>query len=114
MQLFKLIFYVPEAEKEVVKAACFSAGAGTIGQYSHCAWEVLGQGQFKPLPGSNPTIGEHGCCEQVNEYRVEIVVDATHLKQSLAALLQAHPYETPAYQVIPFYTAETIDEYLPS
>ena len=113
MQLFKLVFYAPEAQKENVKEACFAAGAGNIGQYSHCAWEVLGKGQFKPLAGSNPTIGKQGQCEQVDEYRIEMVLERTSLKPCLDALFQAHPYETPAYQIIPFYTVENIHDHTP-
>ena len=61
--MFKLCFFVPESHVEQVKNAVFAAGAGRIGDYEHCAWQVLGQGQFRPLAGSNPFIGQQGALE---------------------------------------------------
>ena len=51
--MFKLIYYVPESHLESTKLAIFEAGAGGIGNYEHCAWQVLGTGQFKPVKGAN-------------------------------------------------------------
>ena len=70
--MYKLCFYVPESHLEAVKAAVFAAGAGRIGNYDSCCWEVLGQGQFRPLTGSDPFIGRQGEVERVAEYRVEM------------------------------------------
>ena len=58
--MFKLIYYVPDTHLDLTKTAVFNAGAGTIGNYEHCAWQVLGTGQFKPLKGANPFIGTLG------------------------------------------------------
>jgi len=99
MSLFKLCFYVPVENAEAVKAAVFSAGAGRIGNYDCCAWQVLGEGQFRPLSGSDPHIGQHGHLEKIPEYRVEMVCEAAHLQAALAALRDAHPYEEPAIDV---------------
>lgn len=55
--MLKLIYYVPESHLEATKLAIFQAGAGGIGDYEHCAWQVLGIGQFKPLSGAQPFIG---------------------------------------------------------
>jgi hypothetical protein len=96
MSLFKLCFYVPIENVEEVKFAVFSAGAGRIGNYDCCAWQVLGEGQFRPLPGSHPHIGQQDQIEKVAEYRVEMVCEEAHLKAALAALRLAHPYEAPA------------------
>jgi hypothetical protein len=74
--VYTLFFYVPESHLEVVKDAVFAAGAGTIGDYQNCCWQVLGQGQFRPMAGSQPFIGEQGQLEQVAEWRVEMVVAA--------------------------------------
>lgn len=54
--MFKLIYYVPESHLESTKLAIFEAGAGGIGNYEHCAWQVLGTGQFKPVKGANPLL----------------------------------------------------------
>ena len=78
----------------------FKAGAGRIDHYSHCAWQVLGEGQFLPLDESNPSVGSHNQLEKVIEYKVELVCDADHIEAAIAALLKAHPYETPAYSVL--------------
>ncbi len=98
--MYKLCFYVPESHLEVVKQAVFDAGGGRIGDYDRCCWQVLGQGQFRPLPGADPFIGKPGEVEQVPEYRVELVCDKAHIREVLAALLAAHPYEEPAYDVL--------------
>ncbi|ARN76055.1 YqfO family protein [Oceanicoccus sagamiensis] len=97
--MFKLCFYVPESHLESVKAAVFNAGAGTIGDYERCCWQVLGRGQFKPMPGSQPFIGEQGALESVEEYRVEMVCADKLIKAVVNALKTAHPYEEPAYDV---------------
>lgn len=99
MNLFKLCFYVPVDNAEQVKSAVFAAGAGRIGHYDCCAWQVRGEGQFRPLAGSRPHIGQQDQIEKVAEYRVEMVCDEAHLKAAVAALRQAHPYEEPAIDV---------------
>ncbi len=97
--MYTLIFYVPESHLEVVKQAVFAAGAGTVGDYKNCCWQVLGQGQFQPMPGSQPFIGSQGQLEQVAEWRVELVVAAAVIQSVVDALKAAHPYEEPAYAV---------------
>ncbi len=92
-----LVFYVPESHLAVVKEAVFAAGAGRIGSYDLCCWEVRGQGQFRPLPGSQPHLGVVGSVEKVSEYRVETVCSATRITEVIAALQDAHPYETVAF-----------------
>ena len=62
--MFKLVFFVPASHVESVKNAVFAAGAGRIGDYEHCAWQVLGEGQFRPLQGSNPFIGSQDVLEK--------------------------------------------------
>lgn len=98
--MYKISFYVPENNLEQVKSALFDAGAGRIGYYSSCAWQVKGEGQFMPLNGSNAFIGEINRLEKVIEYKVEMVCSAEHIHAAIAALKASHPYETPAYHVI--------------
>lgn len=95
--MYSLVFYVPITAAEAVKEAVFSAGAGKIGEYEACCWQVEGQGQFRPSQQANPTIGSRGELTHVPEYRVEMVCKKQHLAAALAALKQAHPYEEPAY-----------------
>ncbi|KPB98942.1 Uncharacterized protein AC501_3925 [Pseudomonas amygdali pv. lachrymans] len=82
-----------------VKSAVFAAGAGRIGAYDHCSWQALGQGQFRPLNGSQPFVGQSGVVESVEEWKVELVVADDLIQQAVLALKQSHPYETPAYEV---------------
>ncbi|QFU75500.1 NGG1p interacting factor NIF3 [Halioglobus maricola] len=98
--MYKLAFYVPESHLESVKAAAFAAGAGRIGDYDHCCWQVLGEGQFRPLQGANPFIGEQGAVEKVAEYRVEMVCADDCARAAVEAMVAAHPYEEPAWDLI--------------
>ena len=98
--MYKLTVFIPDEALEQVKSALFSASAGKIGDYEQCCWQVQGTGQFMPLAGSAPHIGKQDSLETVDEWRVEMVVDDAAIVDSIAALKTAHPYETPAYDVI--------------
>ena len=98
--MYKLCVYIPEAEVEQVKRALFDAGAGRIGHYRDCCWQVLGSGQFRPGEGSQPFVGKAGEVEQVSEYRVEMVCADDSVEAVIAALRAAHPYEEPAFDLI--------------
>ena len=102
--MYKLSFYVPESHVEPVKAAVFAAGAGRIGDYDSCCWQVLGQGQFRPLAGSAPFIGDAGSVSRLPEYRVEMVCEAQFISAVVDALKAAHPYEEPAYDLVAVVT----------
>jgi structural hemagglutinin/hemolysin toxin protein RtxA len=97
--MYKICFYVPVSHAEEVKNAMFEKGAGKIGDYGCCAWQVLGEGQFMPLENSHAFIGEEGRLEKLPEYKIEMVCDKNYLQDVIAALKQSHPYEEPAYQV---------------
>ncbi len=97
--MYKLITYIPDSHIESVKQALFDAGAGQFDGYSHCSWQVLGLGQFKPLKGANPAIGEIDKIEYVSEWRVEVIVPDDKLMEVMNAYRAAHPYEVPAYDV---------------
>ncbi len=98
--MYKLSFYVPESHLEAVKDAVFAAGAGGIGTYDRCCWQTLGQGQFRPLQGSQPFIGELDVVQTVAEYKVEMVCADQLVEQVIAALRQTHPYEEPALDLV--------------
>jgi len=106
--MHKLVFFVPESHKEAVKTAIFSQGAGQYQGYENCSWETLGIGQFRPLVGSQPYIGKHDDIELVDEYRVETMCADNCVKAVLTALIKAHPYETPAYEV---WSVKTLDNF---
>ena len=98
--MLKLIYYVPESHLESTKLALFEAGAGGIGNYDHCSWQVLGIGQFKPVNGANPFIGELDMLEQIPEWRVETIVSEERASEVARALKASHPYEEPAFEFI--------------
>lgn len=98
--MYKLCFFVPESHLEAVKEAVFAAGAGRIGDYDSCAWQVRGEGQFRPLAGSDPFLGSQGEVTRVDEFRVELVCDEQSIRPAIAALYRAHPYEEPAWDAV--------------
>lgn len=97
--LDKWVVYVPRENAEAVQAAVFEAGAGHIGDYSHCSWTVSGIGQFLPHEGASPAIGSVGSVERVAEDRFEVVAPARARGEVLAAMRAAHPYEEPAFDI---------------
>ena len=98
--LLKIEFYVPESHLEPVKSAMFAAGAGRVGDYDSCAWQTLGQGQYRPLEGADPFQGDIGKVETEPEYKVEMVCREALIHAAISALRDAHPYEEVAYSVI--------------
>jgi len=100
MRLYQLTFYLPVDNAEEVKAALFAKGAGRIGHYDCCCWQTLGVGQFRPLDGSDPFIGQAGTIEKVPEYKVEMVCADELIADVVQELLRVHPYEEPAYTVV--------------
>ncbi len=106
--MYQITFYVPESHLDVVKEAMFKVGAGKIGNYSKCCWQTKGQGQFLAEAGSDPHTGSQGTVSQVDEYKVELVCLDEVVKDVVAAMKQAHPYEEPAYQVFKLENLENI------
>ncbi len=97
--LDKWVIYVPRENAEAVQAAVFEAGAGHIGDYSHCSWSVSGIGQFLPHDGASPAVGSVGTVERAAEDRFEVVAPARARAAVLAAMRAAHPYEEPAFDI---------------
>ena len=106
--MYKLSFYVPASHLEQVKNALFEAGAGQYQGYDCCCWQTLGEGQFRPLPGSQPFLGETAKLEKIAEYKVEMICSALRIKTELQALIEAHPYEQPAYDVYQVLSTEEL------
>ena len=95
----KICFTVPVDHCEKVKAAMYEAGAGRFNNYDMQCWKTLGHGEWRPLPGSNPTIGKTGILERVEEYKVEMFCEDELVDAAIVALLTAHPYEGPQFEV---------------
>ncbi len=99
-RLDKLTTYVPVADAERLRQALARAGAGVIGDYDSASFSTPGEGRFRPLEGANPTIGEVGALEVVDEVRIECVLPRAARPAVVGAMLAAHPYEEPAYDVV--------------
>ena len=95
--LSKLVFFVPEENKENVLGAVYAAGAGQIGEYSACSFQISGTGTFTPSDKANPTIGTQGKAEEQAEVRVEVLLPKHSEGKILAKMKSAHPYEEVAY-----------------
>ncbi len=101
--LKKIVVYVPQGYEENVQQAMCDAGAGFIGNYSHCSFAAEGIGTFLPLEGTNPFLGKQNTLERTKEVRLETIVPQSFCSVVLEAMKKAHPYEEPAYDV---YTVE--------
>ncbi|MFD0586752.1 Nif3-like dinuclear metal center hexameric protein [Paenibacillus sp. GCM10027627] len=100
-KLFKLVVFVPESHHEAVLEAIWRTGAGGIGNYDNCSFNIKGTGTFKPGDGSQPFIGSQGKLEKVDEVRIETIVPFSIHRKTVSAMLKAHPYEEVAYDLYP-------------
>ncbi|MFO6505411.1 Nif3-like dinuclear metal center hexameric protein [Corynebacterium freneyi] len=91
---------VPASHAEAVKEAVFAAGAGSVGDYEACAYELSGRGQFRPGDDADPFLGERGRVEHVEELRIEFVAEPSLRSKVHAALVEAHPYEEPSFDIL--------------
>jgi dinuclear metal center YbgI/SA1388 family protein len=101
MALKKVVVFVPESHANELREALGRAGAGHIGNYSHCTFNSTGVGTFLPGEGTNPHIGEANKLERVEEVKIETIIPAHLQNRVIAAMIKAHPYEEPAYDVYP-------------
>lgn len=99
--LYKLVVFVPKDHHEKVLDAMLGAGAGAIGNYSHCSFNIEGYGTFKPGEGTDPYIGAQGKLEKVEEIRIETIVPQSLRSKVIQAMLKQHPYEEVAYDLYP-------------
>jgi hypothetical protein len=105
-ELVKLVVFVPVTHADQVRSALGDAGAGGIGNYTHCSFSVRGIGRFRPIAGANPFLGRIGELEEVEEERVEVIVERSRIRETIAAMRRAHPYEEPAFEVYPLLEVE--------
>ena len=96
-----LVIYVPADAAPAVRRAMGDAGAGRLGNYSHCSFSLEGTGRFTPLPGATPAIGAVNCPQEVPETRIDALYPRSRRDAVLGAALSVHPYETPAFMTFP-------------
>ena len=97
--LRKIAVYVPQQYAEVVRNAMFSAGAGTIGNYDECSFNVDGTGSFRANENCNPFVGNIGERHHEAEVRIEVICPSYLQTKVVAAMLKVHPYEEPAFDI---------------
>ena len=98
-KLYKIAVFIPEGHERKVFEEMAAAGAGHIGNYSHCSFNSSGIGTFLPLEGTNPFIGQIGSIESTKEIRLEMLVPHGKLDDVVNAMIKAHPFEEVAYDV---------------
>lgn len=108
MNQVKIVVFVPKTHTEIVRQALGDAGAGKIGNYSHCSYSVDGVGRYKPLSGAKPFIGEVGKPEEVEEERIECVCDKEKAKEVISAMRKVHPYEEVAFDIYPLLSEDDL------
>ncbi|WP_294591508.1 Nif3-like dinuclear metal center hexameric protein [uncultured Bacteroides sp.] len=99
--LVKLVTFVPTAQAEDVRKALFNAGCGNIGNYDSCSYNLQGEGTFRAHEGTHPYCGEIGEMHTEKEIRIETILPAYKKAEAVKALLAAHPYEEPAFDIYP-------------
>ncbi|KAF5084264.1 GTP cyclohydrolase 1 type 2 [anaerobic digester metagenome] len=100
-ELRKIVVYVPKGHLDTVRKAMCDAGGGHIGGYSHCTFQVQGEGTFLPLEGTTPYIGQEGILEKTTEWRLETVAPFNKVDRIIQAIKAVHPYEEVAYDIYP-------------
>jgi len=100
-QLKKLVVFVPDEHLEKVRSAIFEAGAGHIGAYDSCSFNLEGKGTFRGSDKTNPFVGEKGELHQEPETRLETILPGYLLGRVVKAMIGAHPYEEVAYDIYP-------------
>ena len=98
--LRKLEFYVPKKDSKKVLQSLFDVGAGSLGNYKNCSFRINGVGTFLPTKNANPSVGEIGVLEEIDEFKIELIYPKNIESQMLNELINVHPYEQVAYQII--------------
>jgi len=101
---YKLVIFAPLSHADAVRQAIGDAGGGKLGNYSYCSFSSRGVGRFKPEDGADPHIGSVGKLEEVEEERIETLIDKDEVQKVLDAVKKVHPYDELAFDLIPLET----------
>lgn len=99
--LKKLVTFVPSDKAAGLRQALFSAGAGVIGDYDSCSYNLEGYGTFRGSEDTNPYVGQKGKLHSEKETRIEVIFPVNIKDKIISALVKNHPYEEPAYDIYP-------------
>jgi hypothetical protein len=108
MKLVKIIVFVPTSHADLIRKTMGDAGAGKMGEYSHCSFTLKGIGRFLPEKGANPTIGRVGEFEEVDEERIEMICPRNIAKKVISEIKKVHPYEEVALDIQPLLPEEDL------
>lgn len=108
MKNVKIVVFVPTENADDMRQALGEAGAGSLGDYTHCSYTFVGKGRFTPQNGARPAVGEVGQPEVTSEERIEVICERSKAKRVIEALRLAHPYEEPAFDIIPLLDEEEL------
>lgn len=103
--MYKIVTFVPVKDADKVRLAMGDAGAGVLGKYHHASFSTRGIGRFTPGKGAQPTIGEVGKLQEVEEERIEVICQRDKVKDVIAAIKLTHPYEE-----VPLEVYQLVDE----
>lgn len=106
-ELVKVVTFVPSTEADKVKQSMFNAGAGSIGNYDSCSYNIEGKGTFRANEGANPFVGKVGELHVEPETRIEVVVPKAKLSKVISEMISSHPYEEVAYDIYPLLNSFT-------
>lgn len=101
----KFVAFVPTSHADQVRDSISQAGAGSLGDYDSCSFNVDGEGTFRPLAGAKPFIGSRGKLERVKEVRIEMLCETARVSAVVSAMRKSHPYEEPAFDIYPLETS---------
>ena len=108
MNQVKIVVFVPKTHTDIVRQAMGGAGAGKIGNYSHCSYSGNGIGRYIPTKNAKPFIGEVGKSEEVIEERIECICDKDKAKEVISAMRKVHPYDEVAFDIYSLISEEEL------
>lgn len=104
-----IVVFAPLSHADAIRQSLAEGGAGNLGEYTACSFSAAGEGRFQPTENANPHIGTAGVGEVVDEVRIEVLCRKDHARAALQKMLEAHPYEEPAYHCYQAILLEDLD-----
>ncbi len=98
---YKIAVYVPTENASYIRKCLAESGCGQVGHYDSCSFSAPGKGRFQPQEGADPYLGEVGQLEEVIEEKVEVICPQENLQSTIQRLVEAHPYDEPAIDILP-------------